>query len=87
MFYFNTRCVTNTQKPNCFPQKKQIKAGLRVDVSGVGPVSVYPSLLLSCALQVQQEKWKRVTQICSSKHFLFEARHDFKAPVLTPFGP
>lgn len=73
------RCDKHT-KAKLFPIIKQIKAGLCVDLCDVGPVSVYLSLLLSCALQVQQEKWKRVTQIRSSKRFLFAARHHFKAP-------
>lgn len=81
MFHFNAPLCDEHTKAELFPIKEQIKAGLSVDLGVVGPVSVYPSLLLSCALRVQQEKWKRVTQICSSKHFPFEARHSF----LTPF--
>lgn len=55
----------------------------------VRSVSVYLSLLLSCALQVPQEKRKCVTKIISSIHFLFEAwntSHDLEPssnPVLT----
>lgn len=52
-----------------------------------GSVSVYLSLLLSCALRVPREKGKCVTKICSSMRFLFEARntsHDFLKPNYNP---
>lgn len=66
MFYFNSLQCDKHTNASLFATIKQIKGGFCVDRCDFGPVSVYPSVLLGCALQVQQEQWKRVTQICSN---------------------